>query len=742
MSRYRFIFRLAGAISLLVILGLNSAPPLQTAAHGVAPGARRELARTALTDLPLPAQALVSKSLGQNNSAYHMRATGDGYRTSNASGTLQAQFSAQGMQLATDDAQWSFALSSIAYGDTHQRIDTVAPTANANRLEYAHANLTEWFVNGPRGLEQGWTIHARPQASGSGLTLELALRGNARVNADGSALTLLRGDGTPALSYSGLSALDATGRELRARMETVETFHQTSLQIRVDDTNAQYPLTIDPWILTAELTASDGASGDYLGWTLDISADGGTIAVTTPNSNNAEGALYVYTKSGGSWANATQTAKLTTTDAEKNHAFGWYVAISRDGGTIVTSNYDNASFRGVIYVYTRPIGGWVNATETARLTASDGAQFDYLGFGLAISRDGSTIVGGANWANRRRGRLYVYVKPGGGWVNATETAKLSASDGADNDQLSFALAINNDGSLIAGASPYHNSARGVVYVFARPAGGWVTSTENAQLTVSNGAVDEYMGIGIAMSDDGATIASGAYGKNSYRGMVYVFTRPGSAWTNTTQTAKLTASDGAADDYFGSAVAMSGDGTTILSTKYGQAYIFKKPAGGWVTATETALLNDPAPDYPIATDGTGATIAFPVSGANSGKGAVYVFTSTPTDLSMLKQASIVRANTHSYKLTITNLGAAAAEGLSIADTLPAGYTIVSVTPSVATCTTSGRTVTCTRPKLKVGGTETITIIANSNGATGRNCAAVSTTTPDPNLANNKDCVKVP
>ena len=110
--------------------------------------------------------------------------------------------------------------------------------------------------------------------------------------------------------------------------------------------------------------------------------------------------------------------------------------------------------------------------------------------------------------------------------------------------------------------------------------------------------------------------------------------------------------------------------------------------------------------------------------------------------MLKQASIVRANTHSYTLTITNLGASAAEDLVITDTLPTGYTIISVTPKYGTCTSSGRAISCTRPKLKPNGTETITIIANSNGATGRNCATVSATTPDPDITNNKDCVRVP
>src|SRR5262249_57460127 len=99
--------------------------------------------------------------------------------------------------------------------------------------------------------------------------------------------------------------------------------------------------------------------------------------------------------------------------------------------------------------------GWTNATETAKLTASDGAPNDFLGSSVAIS--GDTVVVGADLdtigLNVQQGSAYVFVKPGTGWADATQTAKLTASDGAGRDQFGLSVAITGD-TLVVGA-PAH-----------------------------------------------------------------------------------------------------------------------------------------------------------------------------------------------------------------------------------------------------------------------------------------------
>src|SRR5581483_8571272 len=98
------------------------------------------------------------------------------------------------------------------------------------------------------------------------------------------------------------------------------------------------------------------------------------------------------------------------------------------------------------------------------------------------------------------------------------------------------------------------------YVFVRSGSTW---TQQAELTASNGAVEDYFGY-VTISGDGSTALIGAWnktiGQNAGQGAAYVFVRNGNTWT---QQAELTASDGAVNDTFGAAVALSGDGSTAF-----------------------------------------------------------------------------------------------------------------------------------------------------------------------------------
>ena len=111
--------------------------------------------------------------------------------------------------------------------------------------------------------------------------------------------------------------------------------------------------------------------------------------------------------------------------------------MSIGGDTVVIGSPQTNGFTGVgpgkAYVYVKPAGGWSNMTETAVLTASDGVNND--GFGQpTVSSDGNTIFIGASQAtvgaNSQQGAAYIYAKPAGGWVTTSNfDAKLTASDG-------------------------------------------------------------------------------------------------------------------------------------------------------------------------------------------------------------------------------------------------------------------------------------------------------------------------
>ena len=207
----------------------------------------------------------------------------------------------------------------------------------------------------------------------------------------------------------------------------------------------------------------------------------------------------------------------------------------------------------IIAVGVAPAAGQAcTANELATLLPSDHSAGDMLGVGVAL--DGDTAVIGAygddvngSWS----GSAYVFVWDGRNWV---QQAKLLPSDGSEEDYFGGGnpgVAISGD-TVVVGAHGNANAA----YVFQKPAGGWVDMTETAKLTPADGVIGD--GFGTSVGIDGDTVVIGAAydddnGESS--GSAYVFERPAGGWVDTTQTAKLLPSDGFAQAFFGTSVAI-------------------------------------------------------------------------------------------------------------------------------------------------------------------------------------------
>ena len=249
-------------------------------------------------------------------------------------------------------------------------------------------------------------------------------------------------------------------------------------------------------------------------------------------------------------------AKLTASDGGEFDLFGGSVAISGDTVVVGAPNNDPGETfdQGSAYVFVKPGGGWVNGTQTAKLTSSDGAESDLLGSSVAVSGDTAVIAapGDDVGAQDDQGSAYVYVKPGGGWGNATQTAKLTGSGGQPFDAFGTSVAISGD--TIVSRAQYGDTIaadRGAAYVFVKPGGGWVNGTQTAKLSASDGADFDQFGESVSLSGDTAVVgARNGDGTNADQGAAYVFVKPGGGWVNGTQTAKLTASDGVTGDSFG------------------------------------------------------------------------------------------------------------------------------------------------------------------------------------------------
>ena len=225
-----------------------------------------------------------------------------------------------------------------------------------------------------------------------------------------------------------------------------------------------------------------------------------------------------------------------------------------------------------------PEEGWV---EDAKLRASDGESGDSFGYSVAVDGDVAVVgaYGNSDVADRA-GAAYVFRRLGDVWV---QDVKLVAYDGAVYDWFGRCVAISGD-VVVVGAwrDDDAGTESGSAYVYRYDAGSWGL---DAKLTASDAAANDWFGISVAVS--GNVVVVGARwdddnGLNS--GSAYVFAFDGVDWE---EEAKLTASDGAVDDSFGYSVAVDGDVAVIGAFQdddngadSGSAYVFRYDGDSW------------------------------------------------------------------------------------------------------------------------------------------------------------------
>jgi sugar lactone lactonase YvrE len=208
------------------------------------------------------------------------------------------------------------------------------------------------------------------------------------------------------------------------------------------------------------------------------------------------------------------------------------------------------------------------------------------------------------------------VLPGAG--GAAPGIELTPSDGsALDDQFGKSVAVSGNTAVIGAWEK--NGFQGAAYVFVLSGGVW---SQQAELTASDGVAGDGFGTSVAVSGNTAVI--GAYGKNNYRGAAYVFVLSGGVWT---QQRELTASDGVAQDFFGTSVALSGNTGVIGAPNHnirGAAYVFVLSAGE--TQQQELTASDGAADDFFGTSValSGNTAVIGAYRKNSAQGAAYVF----------------------------------------------------------------------------------------------------------------------
>ncbi len=312
------------------------------------------------------------------------------------------------------------------------------------------------------------------------------------------------------------------------------------------------------WVQQAKLSTTNGWYSSWFGFSVSISGDWAVGGAPYHNAGGTQsGSAYVFQKpAGGPWVNMTETAQIIPGELSSDDHYGYSVSIDGDA-LLVGARKSNVG--GAVYVWEFDGADWI---EQAKLTASDAASNDY--FGASVSISGDTALVGAfsnNDAGTSSGSAYVFVKPPGGWVDAYETAKLTASDAAGGDEFGNGVSISGDTVLVgAWGNDDVGGNSGSAYIYEKPPGGWVNTTqETAKLSAGDAASGDFFGWSVSISGEYAV--AGAYQDDDAEGSsgsVYVFKKPGGGWVDMNETAKLTVGDPSWGDELGQSVSISGD----------------------------------------------------------------------------------------------------------------------------------------------------------------------------------------
>lgn len=549
-------------------------------------------------------------------------ATGNltGQSAQNQPHQLAARVTPEGLRIERQDrADVTMGLSLRQFGcpAVQKEVSQPAVTSSEARLQRKYLGLTEWLHNGPSGIEHGFTVPAPATgcAAGQGVVLRLALRAaeglDPQVDGDGRTLRLQDGSGQTLLRYSDLSAVDADGRALPAKMQLAEG----GLVLWVDDHGARYPLTIDPlfiWRQESRIVPATASRKLWFGKALAMSGD--TLVVSNAGSTPS---AYVYVHSGGTW---TLQAELKPNPPTSGYGFGSSVAIA--GDTIVVGAAEASDgmtlSNGAAFVFVRSGTTW---TQQARLLASDPENNAACGGGVTL--DGNTLVVGCYYKDDGMtadvGAAYVFTRSGTAW---SEQAKIVPSDGIARLYFGLRLSLSGDTLAVGGtsASSTRGTGTGATYVYLRSGSSW---SQQAKLVGSDIVGGELFGSSVAVAGD--TLLVGApyhqYGGKSRPGAAYVFTRSAGTWS---EQQKLTTAMPIDRFYFGVAVALAGD-HALVGGFYTQVNWFYRVGSAWSEQSTAVITGEGYLGTALAVTGTASAVSAyqSYSGAEE-SGAVYTF----------------------------------------------------------------------------------------------------------------------
>jgi hypothetical protein len=468
---------------------------------------------------------------------YWASESGGGLQAPNRAHEFRTRFAPTGIRVESRSASASADLLSLSLaGVGRGAVITPAPPAESvvserDRVEIRRQGIVEWYVNAPRGLEQGFTLTRRPAGEGA-LVLELAVAG-ARPTLRGGAI-VFDAHGRR-LRYGNLEAVDAGGRVLAAHLAIAGP---ERLRLVIDDAGAVWPIVVDPLLESladAQLEANQAAAsfGYSVAGAGDVNGDGyddvivGAIRYDAGQTD--EGAAFIFHGSASGLGNGNPATAATQIESNQINAFlGWSVG---GAGDVNGDGYDDVivgarnfaagqTGEGAAFVFLGSASGIADGdpnTAAAQLEANQAAaSFGYSVAGAGdVNGDGydDVIVGARNYASGQSGEGGAFVFLGsalgigdGNPSNAAAVLQGDQSNANFGHVVDGAGDVNGDGydDVIVGAPNYDagQSNEGAAFVFLGSASGVASAPASAAATQLEGEqISAALGTGAAGAGD-------------------------------------------------------------------------------------------------------------------------------------------------------------------------------------------------------------------------------------------------
>jgi hypothetical protein len=466
---------------------------------------------------------------------YHASRNARGLQAPNRAQNLRSYFDGTGVRVhdRTGAGEPELVALSLARIGRAGALAAAAPGAvvhERERVEIRRPGLVEWYVNGPDGLEQGFTLDAAPPGEGP-LVLELSVAAaGLAVRERNASLTSSTGR---RLSFAKLAAFDAARRTLPSRFEQAG---EGRLRLVVDDRGARYPLVVDPLLSASEDTllasplpqtgfGNSVASGDVNG---DGYAD---LIVGAPfyDDGGLVGAVFVFHGAASGIADggpADADAQLVGDQAGSN--FGGSVRIAGDVNgdgfadlIVGAPEYDaGQDAEGAAFVFHGSAAGLVGTGPASAATQLESDQA-FAGLGYSVSGAGDVngdgfadVIVGARFLDAgetNEGGAFLFLGSSSGIADGTPASAATRLEG-NQTSARFGVSVAGAGDLdadgysdvIVGASSYEAGevGEGAAFIFhGSPSGIPHGGPATAETRIEANQDEAKLGSGVAAAGD-------------------------------------------------------------------------------------------------------------------------------------------------------------------------------------------------------------------------------------------------